>query len=57
MKTIYILDYGKSMYGGWYINYMIGEQYKGVHGKTLKQCCEFLNITKKDLQGYTRYDN
>ncbi len=52
-----VLDYGKSMYGGYYINYFKDGEYKGIGGKTLKECCEKLGIKKADLKGVTRYDN
>jgi hypothetical protein len=51
-----ILNYGLSMYGGYYINYFNGK-YNGVHGRTLKEACEKLGITKAELKGVTRKDN
>jgi hypothetical protein len=51
-----ILDYGKSMYGGWYINFFDGK-YKGIHGKTLSEVCDKLKINKSDVKKACRRDN
>ena len=52
-----VTDYGKSMYGGWYANYMENGEYKGVHADTLKELCAKLGITRKELTTARRYDN
>ena len=52
-----VTDYGKSMYGGWYANYTENGEYKGAHADTIKNLCEALGITRKELANVRRYDN
>ena len=54
-----ITEYGLSMYGGWYINYIDNnENYKGVGGRTLTEASEKIGMTRYEVmkQG-CRYDN
>ncbi len=52
-----ILDYGKSMYGGWYANYFLNGKYSGKHAETLNELCSKLNIDKNALSEIFRRDN
>ena len=52
-----VTEYGKSMYGGWYANYTTNGEYNGVHANTLKELCNTLGITRKELTTARRYDN
>lgn len=52
-----VTDYGKSMYGGWYANYIEDGKHDGEHADTLKELCAKLGITRKELTTVTRYDN
>lgn len=53
--TVEILDYGKSMYGGWYANFRyIGGEYNGrfdgIRRDTLQELCNQLHISKTALR-------
>lgn len=51
-----VYSYGKSMYGGWYINYINGfGKPAGEHFKTLKELKEWAKKRKLELIG--RFDN
>jgi len=54
-----VLDYGKSMYGGWYANYLINGKFDGVHGDTLREVKEKLKGLGFDgnLKNVHRFDN
>lgn len=54
-----VLDYGKSMYGGWYANYLINGNFDGVHGDTLREVKEKLKGLGLDvnLKNVHRFDN
>ena len=56
---IEINTWGKSMYGGWYIDYFDNNDrdYHGVRFNTLKECLNALQITRKDLPQHKRFDN
>lgn len=52
-------SYGKSMYGGWYLNYTdMDGNYRGIRRDTLKAVCEWMNITVHELgKSVMRQDN
>lgn len=53
-----ITEYGKSMYGGWYANYIREDgNYDGEHAKTLAELSEKLNITTTEIKKARRFDN
>lgn len=55
-----ILDYGKSMYGGWYANYIntVSGKHTGDHKDTLKELCKALGTDRITLlRNVTRRDN
>lgn len=53
-----ITEYGQSMYGGWYANYITADgNYSGEHGRTLHELCEKLNTTVAEIRKARRYDN
>lgn len=57
---IQIMDYGKSMYGGWYANFFDEKkgEHGGCHAETLKELCNELDISKKELiRNVRRFDN
>lgn len=53
-----ITEYGKSMYGGWYANYIKEDgNYDGEHARTLTELCKKLNVTTADIRKARRLDN
>ena len=58
-NNIEISSWGKSMYGGYYIDYFsnIDNNYHGVRFNTLKECLNALQVTRQDLKDYKRFDN
>ena len=53
-----VVDYGKSMYGGWYANYINeNNDYKGVHAPTLMELCSKLGIATTEIKKARRFDN
>ena len=53
-----IIDYGKSMYGGWYATIHQDGQYKGVGGQTLHELANKLGISVTALRrDVVRRDN
>lgn len=52
-RTFKALDYGKSMYGGWYCNFIENGIMNGLHGNTYKELlrrCKLCGITLKDAK-------
>lgn len=45
-----IIDYGKSMYGGWFATVHQGGQYKGIGGNTLHELCLKLGVSLTALR-------
>ena len=63
-KKVVLTQWGKSMYGGWYINFRVEEQdgqiskYDGFHGRTLAEVCEQAGVTQQRLKAFVnRWDN
>ena len=62
-KEIKIYSWGKSMYGGWYANFIYAEgtpefDYMGVRRDTLDELCKALDVTKAKLNAcVARIDN
>ena len=56
---IEISSWGKSMYGGWYIDYFNNADgnYHGVRFNTLKECLNALQATRQELKPCKRFDN
>lgn len=50
-----ITSYGKSMYGGWYVDFIKDGVYSGKGFRTLKECKEFAKINNCVL--VNRFDN
>lgn len=53
---IKVLDYGKSMYGGWYCNFLVNGKMNGIHSNTYNELiirCKVIGIT---LQQSIRVD-
>lgn len=58
-NTIEITSWGKSMYGGWYVNYFDNADgdYHGERFSTLTEIILTMDLFKKDLPDYKRFDN
>ena len=52
-----VISFGKSMYGGWYINFEENGIPNGVHGTTLKECIMKAQVAKSELKSFRRADN
>lgn len=59
MEEKKVLDFGKSMYGGWYANTIASGEFSGVRADTLKALKEELTERgfSADLTHTTRRDN
>lgn len=55
-NDVQLLDYGKSMYGGWYLNYFDGE-FKGIRKNTLTELAQHFGITVMLIKQLNRRDN
>ena len=58
-NTIEITSWGKSMYGGWYVNYFDNTDgdYHGERFSTLTEIILTMDLSKKDLPDCKRFDN
>ena len=58
-NTIEITSWGKSMYGGWYVNYFDNTDgdYYGERFSTLPEIILPMDLSKKDLPDYKKFDN
>ena len=54
---IIALDYGKSMYGGWYCNFRVNGIMDGLHANTYKELLRRCKICGITLKGSMRVDN
>ena len=53
-----IISWGKSMYGGWYIDYHLdGQLPNGKHFKTMSELKQFAKEHDMEIGGYNRLDN
>ena len=58
--AIEVTDFGKSMYGGWYINFYdpTYQKYDGIRRNTLREICAWLGVSKTALsRDVRRWDN
>lgn len=53
---VYVLDWGRSMYGGWYVSY-IENGYKGEHFDKIYELRAWAREHGVSLKSYERFDN
>ena len=57
---IEVTEYGKSMYGGWYINFYVPatNDFNGIRRDTLREICAWLGVSRTALtRDVRRWDN
>lgn len=58
LKNYDIMDYGKSMYFGWYATIKKNGAYDGIHADTLRELCAKLGVSRTALaRDIRRIDN
>jgi hypothetical protein len=58
--VIEVTDFGKSMYGGWYLNFYdpTYDKYDGIRRDTLRELCAWLGVSRTALtRDVRRLDN